>query len=73
MDELQVILKKGWWVQISPLAKVNPEEWVLAIYRKRKGNWKTDMCKLGFKSPDEAYEWGFKEINKKLFNESKTN
>ena len=62
MDELRVILKKGWWVQISPLARVNPEAWILAIYKKGKKSWITDTCKSGFKSPDEAYKWAFKKI-----------
>ena len=42
MNELRVILKKGWWVQISPLARVNPEEWILAIYKKGKKSSVTD-------------------------------
>jgi len=63
MDELLVILKKGWWIQVSPMSKTDSEEWILAIYKKGKKSWVTDFCKAGFKTPKEAYEWAFKEIN----------
>jgi len=36
MKELKVILKKGYWIQVSPMASADPEEWILAIYKKGK-------------------------------------
>jgi len=65
MDELRIMLKKGYWVQVSPMARTNPEEWILAIYKKGKKNWTTETCKSGFNSPEEAYEWAFKEVNER--------
>ena len=62
MDELLVILKKGWWIQVSPMARTNPEEWILAIYKKGKKSWMTDFCKASFKTPAEAYGWAFNKI-----------
>lgn len=26
----------GWWIYVTPLAKLNPEEWILGVLRKGK-------------------------------------
>ncbi len=51
------ILKQGWWIQVSPLARKEPTEWLVAVYRKGKGAWITEVCKNGFKCPFEAQQW----------------
>ena len=62
MTKLLHILKRGYWIQVSPLARADEEEWILAIYRKGKKSWVTDICQSGFKTPKEAYKWGFAKI-----------
>ncbi len=62
IDKLHVILKKGYWIQVSPMASADPEEWILAIYKKGKKSWVTDICQSGFSNPKKAYDWAFKKI-----------
>ena len=57
-QELTDILNDGWWIQVSPLAKIQPTEWIAGIYRKGKRTWVTENCKGGFESPFKAHEWG---------------
>jgi hypothetical protein len=52
----------GWWLQVSPLARIINEEWVLGILKKGKKSWVTEKCKSGFPTPQEAYEWGLEWI-----------
>ena len=63
-DELLSLVEKGYWVQVSPLAKTNPSEWIVAIYKKGKTSWVTESCKSNFDSPKEAYAYAFAEIEK---------
>ena len=51
------ILKEGWWIQVSPLARKEPTEWLVAVYRKGKGTWITEVCKGGFECPFLAQQW----------------
>ena len=64
------LYNKGWWFQINPLARINPEEWIVGVLRKGKASWITETCKSGFSNPQEAYDWGIKWINK--YNEKKS-
>lgn len=53
------LYKKGWWLHVSPLARINPEEeWVVGVLRKGKMSWITETCKSGFLNPDAALKWG---------------
>ena len=65
------LYNKGWWLQISPLARINPEEWVVGVLRKGKASWITEECKSKFNNPQDAYDWGIKWINE--YNEKKSN
>ena len=60
LSKLQIILKKGYWVQVNPMG--DSEDWILAIYKKEGKNWVTDECKNGFKDPKAAYDWAFDRI-----------
>lgn len=51
-------LPNGWWLQISPLARIENEQWIVGVLRKGKQSWITESCKSGFDTPQEAYEWG---------------
>ena len=64
------LYKKGWWLQVSPLARINPEEWIVGVLRKGKASWITEMSKGEFNNPQEAYDWGIKWINE--YNEKKS-
>tara|TARA_B100000035_G_scaffold79816_1_gene66849 strand:+ start:760 stop:990 length:231 start_codon:yes stop_codon:yes gene_type:complete len=52
------LYKKGWWLQVSPLARINPEEWIVGVLRKGKASWITEVCKSGHLDPYSAIEWG---------------
>ena len=59
-------LPEGWWLHITPLARLDPEEWILGVMKRGKKAWITEMCKNGFSNPQEAYNWGIEFINKKI-------
>ena len=61
-QELTDILDDGWWIQVSPLARKQPTEWIAGIYRKGKWSWITENSKGGFESPFQAHEWGMNFI-----------
>ena len=61
MIDLQEIYNKGWWIKVSPLARIDEECWVCSIYRKGKVSWITEEC-ADFSSPQEAYRWANKKI-----------
>lgn len=55
-------IPEGWWLQISPLAKIDPEEWIVGVLKRGKNSWITEICKSGFLTPQEAYDWGIEFI-----------
>lgn len=59
------MLRAGWWIKVSPLAKINPETWVCSIYKKGKVSWVTEECK-DFSTPEEAYLWARHYVCKKI-------
>ena len=61
MIDLEEIYNKGWWVKVSPLAKIDKECWVCSIYKKGKISWITEEC-ADFDSPEEAYDWAKRKI-----------
>ncbi|MBC8416796.1 hypothetical protein H8E06_00520 [bacterium] len=50
------MLKAGWWIKVSPLARINPECWVAAVFKKGKVSWITEECKE-FDNPESAFMW----------------
>jgi hypothetical protein len=69
-DEVLTI-PQGWWLHISPLARINPEEWIVGVLRKGKASWITEKCEDGFETSQDAYNWGIQWI--KEYNEKKKN
>tara|TARA_R110000824_G_scaffold175018_1_gene353279 strand:- start:159 stop:377 length:219 start_codon:yes stop_codon:yes gene_type:complete len=64
MDKDKVyLIPGGWWLNITPLAKIEPEEWIIGVLKKGKKSWVTEKCKSGFLTPQEAYNWGIDFIN----------
>tara|TARA_B100000131_G_C17934295_1_gene539663 strand:+ start:516 stop:725 length:210 start_codon:yes stop_codon:yes gene_type:complete len=55
------LYNEGWWIKVSPLAKINPECWVCSIYKKGKVSWVTEECK-DFDDPKSAYEWAWSRV-----------
>ena len=58
-------IPEGWWMHVSPLARIEPTEWVLGVIKKGKKSWITEVCESGFNTPQEAYDWGMRFIMKK--------
>jgi hypothetical protein len=58
----------GWWLQISPLARINPDRWIVGVLRKGKQSWITEEAKSGFDTPQEAYDWGLAWIEEYKLN-----
>ena len=58
-------IPEGWWMHVTPLARLEPTEWVLGVLKKGKKSWITEVCKSGFNTPQEAYDWGLQFIKKK--------
>ncbi|HCT51687.1 MAG TPA: hypothetical protein DF712_04430 [Balneola sp.] len=65
MKELNDNIEKGWWYQVTPLARLNPEEWLVGIYKKGKASWITEHCKSGFSTALEAVKYAQDYINEK--------
>jgi hypothetical protein len=59
------MLRAGWWIKVSPLAKINPETWICSIYKKGKVSWITEECK-DFSNPEKAYMWARQYIRKQM-------
>jgi hypothetical protein len=56
---MEELYEKGWWLQVSPLARTVPEqEWVVGVLRKGKASWITEVCSSGFANPQSAIKWG---------------
>ena len=64
--EIESLMHKGWWIQVSPLAERN-SGWICGIYKRgvKTGNWSTQYSKQ-FLSPNEAYAWGYTIIDAEL-------
>ena len=56
-------IPEGWWLNITPLARLDPEEWIVGVLKKGKKAWITETCKDGFTTAQDAYDWGVEFIN----------
>ena len=59
-------IPEGWWLNITPLARLDPEEWIVGVLKRGKKSWITEMSKGGFATAQDAYDWGTEFINKKI-------
>ncbi len=62
ISKLLSLREQGYWIQVSPLASIKNEEWIVGIYKKGKNAWVTEMCRSGFNTPTVAYIWAFDYI-----------
>ena len=65
-EHMMELYEKGWWLQVSPLARINPDEWIVGVLRKGKASWITEACKSGHPDPHSAIEWGKQWIEQYL-------
>ena len=65
-EDIDFLLKAGWWVQVSPLAN-SGSGWVCGIYKrgKKTGNWVTEYTRT-YKSPHACYKWARRVLEKEL-------
>jgi|TARA_B110000967_G_C18733320_1_gene483757 hypothetical protein len=65
--DIDILLKAGLWVSVSPIMSNGEWVWTCGVYKKRKrtGTWVTESCKT-FKNPAEGYEWALQKLLKKI-------
>ena len=65
-EDIDFLLKEGWWIQVSPLAN-SGSGWVCGIYKrgKKTGNWVTEYTRT-YKSPHACYKWARRVLEKEL-------
>lgn len=61
--EDKILEELGWWISISPLSRLEPEEWICGIYKRGKKSWITEMCKSEFEDPYSARSWAINWIS----------
>jgi len=59
------MLNKGWWIKVSPLARLDPECWICSIYKRGKISWITEECKE-FDNPEKAFTWARRYVCKQI-------
>ena len=60
--EDKVLEELGWWISITPLSRLEPEEWICGIYKRGKKSWITEACKSEFEDPYSARNWAVEWI-----------
>jgi hypothetical protein len=57
-------IPKGWWLNVTVMARKENPEWLVGVLREGKGVWITEAAFVNFKTPDEAYKKGISFIEK---------
>lgn len=65
MKTVNELYKSGWWIKVSPLARISPECWLCTIFKRTKVSWVTEEC-AEFSDPVEACEWANQYISDRL-------
>lgn len=60
--EDKILEKLGWWIAVTPLSRLEPEEWICGIYKRGKKSWITEVCKSEFEDPYSARKWAIEWI-----------
>jgi hypothetical protein len=58
------MVKAGWWIKVSPLARINPECWIASVLKRTKVSWVTEECKE-FDNPEKAFIWARRYVCEK--------
>ena len=66
-EDIDFLIKKGWWLSVSPVMINGKWAWTCGIYKrgKKTGNWITEDCKT-HSTPNRAYNWARKRLEKEL-------
>ena len=66
-EDIEELLKRGWWVSVSPVNSGDKWKFTCGVYKKYKksGNWITDNCKT-FSTPQQCYSWAKSILEKKM-------
>lgn len=60
--EDKILKELGWWIAVTPLSRLKPEEWICGIYKRGKKSWITEACKSEFEDPYSARYWAIEWI-----------
>ena len=71
-EDIENLIKRGWWVSVSPVNSEGKWKFTCGIYKKyqKSGNWVTDNCKT-FSTPQQCYEWAKDILEKEIFKKTK--
>ncbi len=55
-------IPKGWWLNVTLMARKENPLWIVGVIREGKGSWITETVKGDLDSYQEAYAWGMSFI-----------
>ena len=61
-SDIDILLKMGFWVQVSPVISNDKQMWNCELYKKTKKTWGSYKVK-SFKTPNESYA-GFPNLKR---------
>lgn len=57
-------IPKGWWLNVTIMARKNPQSWIVGILREGINVWITENVIGDLSTPEEAYQKGLEWIEK---------
>ena len=57
-------IPKGWWLNVTLMAKKDNPSWIVGVLREGKASWITEYVKGDLDSSKEAYKIGMDFIQK---------
>jgi len=57
-------IPKGWWLNVTIMARKDNPEWIVGIIREGKNVWITEAAKGGFSNSSDAYLYGMDFIDR---------
>ena len=57
-------IPKGWWLNVTLMARKNNPSWIVGVIREGKSSWITEYVRGELSSSSEAYEIGMSFIQK---------
>ena len=57
-------IPKGWWLNVTLMARKENPSWIVGILREGKNVWITENVIADLKTSEQAYEKGLQWINK---------
>ena len=55
-EDIDILLRMGFWVQVSPVISNDKQMWNCELYKKTKKTWGSYKVK-SFKTPNKCYDW----------------